>query len=200
MSADSLSPVALLCLAILHGGESTGYEIKKASVEGDYSYFIDASYGAIYPALVRLAADGRVTVREDVRPGRPARKIYAITAAGRNALVSALCEPPGPDVFRSRFLLLAKFAASMPAQVLRDALRARRAELEAELALLERIEAETAHDPAAQWITGYGRACVAASLDYLNHHADNLVALTIPSAGQVRTNIAVRQTLADAAE
>ena len=42
--------VRTICLAILYDGEATGYEIRKLSVEGEYSYFIDASFGSIYPA------------------------------------------------------------------------------------------------------------------------------------------------------
>ena len=38
--------VRTICLAILYDGDSTGYEIRKLSTEGEYSYFIDASYGA----------------------------------------------------------------------------------------------------------------------------------------------------------
>jgi len=40
-----------LCLAILSYGDATGYEIRKESTEGRFSYFDDASFGSIYPAL-----------------------------------------------------------------------------------------------------------------------------------------------------
>ncbi|MEM8665801.1 MAG: PadR family transcriptional regulator, partial [Pseudomonadota bacterium] len=136
MPADTLSPVSTLCLAILHRGEATGYEIKKESVEGDYRYFIDASYGSIYPALARLAADGFVTQREEQQAGRPARKIYAITEKGRDALLGALSEPPGPDVFRARFLLVAKFARELPADIVTAAIAERKAHLLEEIAHL----------------------------------------------------------------
>ena len=53
--------VRTICLAILYDADSTGYEIRKLSTEGEYSYFIDASYGAIYPALAKLEADKLVT-------------------------------------------------------------------------------------------------------------------------------------------
>ena len=50
-----------LILAILNFQESTGYEIRKMSTEGAYSYFVDISYGSIYPTLAKLEADGFVT-------------------------------------------------------------------------------------------------------------------------------------------
>ncbi len=43
--------VRSLCLAILSFGDATGYEIRKESTEGRFSYFDDASFGSIYPAL-----------------------------------------------------------------------------------------------------------------------------------------------------
>jgi len=55
--------VRTICLAILYDGDATGYEIRKLSVEGEYSYFIDASYGAIYPSLARLEQEKLVTAR-----------------------------------------------------------------------------------------------------------------------------------------
>ncbi|MCF3935138.1 PadR family transcriptional regulator [Acuticoccus sp. M5D2P5] len=187
MSADQLSPVSTLCLAILHHGEATGYEIKKGSVEGDYRYFVDASYGSIYPALSRLANEGYVTVREETQAGRPARKVYAITETGHRALVDALSREPGPDLFRSRFLLVAKFAAELPEEVVRDAIDQRRKNLRDELAHLERIEKEACENPAVGWITGYGRSCMTASLDYLDANRDRLIAMArqdIPQAAE----------------
>jgi DNA-binding PadR family transcriptional regulator len=179
LASESLSPVSTLCLAILHRGEATGYEIKKESMEGDYRYFIDASYGSIYPALARLAAEGLVTVREEAQSGRPSRKVYAITEAGREALVDALSEPPGPDIFRSRFLLVAKFAAELPAPVVRAAVEERKRHLAEEIAHLERIGSECPN-AGVDWITSYGTACMRASLDYLERHGEALIALARP--------------------
>lgn len=181
MATDTLSPVSTLCLAILHRGEATGYEIKKASVEGDYRFFIEASFGAIYPALARLAVDGYVTVREETQPGRPARKIYAITEKGRGALFDALCEPPGPDILRARFLLVAKFAAELPVDVIKAAVQERRANLKAEIAHLSGVLQGGCDNPGVMWIAQYGCTCMSASLDYLDQHEAELIALARPS-------------------
>ncbi|MEM8855542.1 MAG: PadR family transcriptional regulator, partial [Pseudomonadota bacterium] len=139
MPSDSLSPVSTLCLAILERGEATGYEIKKESVEGDYRYFIEASFGSIYPALARLAAEGYVTVREEAQSGKPSRKIYAITDSGRAAFLDALSSLPGPDVFRARFLLLAKFATQLPEASVVAAVDERRKHLADEIAHLQQF-------------------------------------------------------------
>jgi len=181
LPADQLSPVSTLCLAILHRGEATGYEIKKASVEGDYRFFIDASYGSIYPALARLAVEDYVTVREEAQAGRPARKIYAITDKGRAALLEALSEPPGPDIFRARFLLVAKFASELPVEVVEAAIAERREHLSAEIAHLERVASEDCKNPGVRWIVDYGRCCMTQSLQYLEEHAPELIAAAKPS-------------------
>lgn len=181
MSQEALSPVATLCLAILHRGEATGYEIKKESVEGDYRYFIDASFGSIYPALARLAGEGFVTVRDEVHPGRPARKVYSITPSGRCALLEALSESPGPDIFRARFLLLAKFAAELPAETVRAAIEERRAHLQSEIDHLRRFAEEAKDHPGAAWIVDYGLACMTASLRHLDTRGDELIALARPA-------------------
>jgi DNA-binding PadR family transcriptional regulator len=180
LPADTLSPVSQLCLAILSGGEATGYEIKKESMEGDWRWFVDASYGSIYPALARLACEGYVTVREEAQSGRPSRKIYAITEEGRAALRDALSDEPGTDLFRSRFLLVAKFAADLPPEVVEAAVEARKRHLREELRHLERIRAEHG-EPGTDWITSYGIACIEASLNYLEERGGALVALSRPS-------------------
>lgn len=170
--------VRTLCLAILYCGEATGYEIKKLSVEGQYSHFVDASFGSIYPALAKLEADGCVTVREEPQPGKPARKIYSITEAGRRAFVEALHDQPGPDVFRSAFLLVSMFAYLLPKEKVKEAIDERIADLTAEVAHLEEVaEAKATSNPAVGWTVRYGLACMKASLEYLIAHRGELEAL-----------------------
>ena len=102
--------VRTICLAILYDGDSTGYEIRKLSTEGEYCYFVDASFGAIYPALAKLEDDKLVTSRVEQQDGKPAKKIYSITAPGRHEFINSLFEQLGEDEYRSEFLLFARFA------------------------------------------------------------------------------------------
>ncbi len=101
-----LMNVRTLCLAILYFGDATGYEIRKNAQEGIFSYFINASYGAIYPALGRLTKEGLVSCREEMQSGKPNKKIYTLTDAGRRAFIEALHQPPADDIFKSEFLLI----------------------------------------------------------------------------------------------
>ena len=79
--------VRTICLAILYDGEATGYEIRKLSVEGEYSYFIDASFGSIYPALAKLEVDGLVTSRVEMQEGKPAKKVIVVKGKLVNIVV-----------------------------------------------------------------------------------------------------------------
>ena len=90
--------VRTICLAILYDADATGYEIRKLSTDGEYSYFIDASYGAIYPALQKLEADKLVTSLVQQQDGKPAKKIYSITPLGRREFINSLFEQLGEDV------------------------------------------------------------------------------------------------------
>ena len=85
--------VKTLCLAILSFGEATGYDIRKFAADGPFSYFIESSFGSVYPALDRLWREGLIERRQERRPGKPSRNVYALTEAGRKALVEALHQP-----------------------------------------------------------------------------------------------------------
>lgn len=171
--------VRTICLAILAMGDTTGYEIRKHSLEGDFSYFADASYGSIYPALARLQAEELVTVREEAQPGKPVRKVYSITEAGRAELIRALNEPIAPDVFRSPFLLVAVFAPLLGPQRIRSAIEAHMAQIRADRKQLEAICADgdshaQGDDPATRWAVEYGLHCMSMKLDYLEQNRARL--------------------------
>ncbi|MBB4302607.1 DNA-binding PadR family transcriptional regulator [Rhodobium orientis] len=181
--------VRTLCLAILSFGESTGYEIKKQSVDGKFSYFVDASFGSIYPALARLEADGLVTSRQEIQPGKPPRKIYAITDAGQAALVEALSEPPGRDIFRSEFLLIAMCAKSLPQHVVTGAIEARIQAIEEEVEQLRHVVAEL-DDEAAIWTAQYGVTCKAQALANLRETRADLEKLAGSRLSNTNANAA----------
>jgi DNA-binding PadR family transcriptional regulator len=173
--------VRTICLAILYEGVATGYEIRKLSVEGEYSYFIDASFGSIYPALAKLEADNLVTSHVEQQDGKPAKKIYAITDAGRRAFIASLFENLGDDEFRSEFLLFARFASELPASLVETRLKERLASLDDALVEMQKIADEHPH-PADAWVISYGRTCIAVARDYIAAHMGELIALARPDA------------------
>lgn len=174
--------VRTICLAILYDGEATGYEIRKLSVEGEYSYFIDASYGSIYPALQKLETEKLVTSRVEQQEGKPAKKIYAITSTGRREFISSLFEKMGDDEFRSEFLLFVRFASELPASLVDQRLTERVAQIDEALAEFDRL-AERHEHPGDTWVIDYGRACMVAARDYIQTHRGQLIAMARPDAG-----------------
>jgi DNA-binding PadR family transcriptional regulator len=87
--------VKTVCLGMLTDHEASGYDLKKA-FESSFGHFFVAGYGSIYPALASLAEHGYVSCREIPQDGKPDRKVYQITAAGRQHLLKEL-ENPAPS-------------------------------------------------------------------------------------------------------
>ncbi|RUT28623.1 PadR family transcriptional regulator [Arsenicitalea aurantiaca] len=171
--------VRTVCLSILHEGDATGYEIRRSTVEGDCSYFVEASFGSIYPALAKLEADGLVTSRIEPQDGKPSRKVYSITPAGRAAFQEALLEPLGADVFRSTFLLFSRFAHLVPASLVQARIDERLEQMAEEIAQLEDILARRGSNASDAWVIRYGLTCVQAAYAHLQSHKHELVALAL---------------------
>lgn len=114
------------CLGVLACGPASGYEIRKAFEEGPFSHFAEGGFGSIYPALGKLTEQGLVTCHVTSQSGRPDKKTYEITSAGRKVLVQKLSAAnPGEDKFKSNFLFTLFFAEEMPHDFLRDILDSR---------------------------------------------------------------------------
>lgn len=172
--------VRRLCLAILSFGDATGYEIRKESTEGRFSYFEDASYGSIYPALTRLEAEGLVSLREELHNGK-ARKVYSITSSGREDLLKSLCAPQAPDSFKSPFLLIALNAAELPPDVIRNALARHKAQVQEELRQLTDTDTECTH-AGSSWTRAYGISCMKNNLAYLEENGETLIRISEEAA------------------
>lgn len=181
--------VRTLCLAILNMEESTGYEIRKLSTEGHFSYFVDASFGSIYPALTKLESEGLVTSREETQTGKPSKKVYSITLAGRQEFLVALGNPIQKDIFKSEFLLVTMYAQYITREELSTALDSQIAYLETDLAVIddaiEGVELAGAH-----WIAELGRNCMEAQLNYINKNRKQLEDLAGTSLPDNSPNIA----------
>jgi PadR family transcriptional regulator, regulatory protein AphA len=91
-------------LGLLHPRPQTGYDLKK-TFDRSMSHFWPAQQSQIYRTLTRLEEKALVTSEIVPQQGRPSRKLYALTPAGRRALKQwlAVGERPGP--WRSSFLV-----------------------------------------------------------------------------------------------
>lgn len=169
--------VRTLCLSILYEGDATGYEIRRLCVEGEGSYFVEASFGSIYPALARLEDEGHVISRVEQQNGKPAKKIYSITEAGRTAFRQSLCEPLGEDVFRSPFLLFARFAHILPAELVEARVKDYLQRTVEDGKKLEGILTECGSNACDTWVINYGRAMMDVAEKYLRTHMHELITL-----------------------
>lgn len=174
--------VRTLCLAILHDTDATGYEIRKLSTEGEYAYFVEASFGSIYPALAKLEEEGLVTSRVEIQEGRPSKKVYAITEEGRSVFHASLFEDLDDDVFRSEFLLFARFAPQLPASLVESRIEDRIRCLDRKIAGLRALKDQPMQD-GDTWVINYGLSCLEVARSYIKNHMHGLIALARPDSG-----------------
>ena len=84
-NAQLLKGVLEYCVLKLIARESTyGYDIVMQLKQGG---FADISESTLYPLLLRLEQQGRVTVERKPSPKGPSRKYYVITEKGQQALL-----------------------------------------------------------------------------------------------------------------
>jgi len=168
-----------LCLAVLSRGDASGYEIKKALEEAPFSHFQDTGFGSIYPALGKLTEAGLIHGTAMAQEKRPDKKVYAVTEAGRRALIEALLEPPAPDRYRSDLLFVLFLGHLLPSAHLIEIVDQRIAFYEAQIARMEGCVLE--HRPVGQQLVhGFGLAIYRAAAQYLR---DNRAAL-LTAAGK----------------
>ena len=166
--------VKTLCLGVLSRGKATGYEIKKQCEEGPFAYFYAAGFGSIYPALSSLKSANLISVEDVQQDGKPAKKVYSITPAGRHALIQALEQPPGPDRLRSDFLFIMFFGQLLSAGNVDNLISGRVEMLHRRLAEME--ECRQPDMPGGEAFSlGYGMAIYQAAADYLENHRHELV-------------------------
>lgn len=136
-----LSATSFAVLALLDQfGDSTSYDIKQA-IEHSIANFWNVPHTTAYEEPARLAAAGYLSVREE--PDGRRRKVYSLTASGREALREWAREPAAPPQLRDE-LVLKIFAGGDGAALAPERLayhQAKVAELEGYLAGVEEVAA-----------------------------------------------------------
>lgn len=82
----------------------SGYDIKQ-KMEDSVSYFFDASFGAIYPALRKMEKEGLVEKQVIQQEGKPNKNLFVITECGKTQFQNYLNSPISPTVTRSDILI-----------------------------------------------------------------------------------------------
>jgi DNA-binding PadR family transcriptional regulator len=152
-------------LGFLMDREMTGYDLKRR-FQDPVGYFYRASDGSLYPALKKLARDGLVTVRVE-RRGRRTRKVYAITARGRERFLRILREPAQPVFVFDEAQVKIYFSHHDPAAGIEHMDRMRREDANdaAGLARLNAAMRASDSDPFRRMVVALAAALVAAKAD-----------------------------------
>jgi PadR family transcriptional regulator, regulatory protein AphA len=145
----TLSTTELSILGLLFAGERSGYDLKKAAAEG-VGYVWTPAKSHVYAVLPRLVDGGYATARTVVQERRPDKRVYRITAQGKETFVRWLEEPiderPGS---KDLFLLKVFFGGRMGREALVAHVERRRAYAVEKLAEFREIEDELRGDEAA---------------------------------------------------
>jgi DNA-binding PadR family transcriptional regulator len=168
--------VKTVCLGMLNDGEASGYDLKK-QFESTFAHFFAAGYGSIYPALSSLASAGLVECREIAQDGKPDRKVYRITDAGREHLLAAVDNPTPGHKIRSEFLATMCFAHLMTPGQIETVLANRMSEVERYMAMFKEFETSCMDDwtDGMRFVCGFGKALTEAQQRYIEENKHLLV-------------------------
>lgn len=101
-----------IILGFLMHRDMSGYDMKQWMTHST-SYFYDASFGSIYPALKRLVQKGMVTYEESTG-GSKYKKIYKINETGRAYFLEWLREPMVFEITKQDHLIRIFFYEHLP--------------------------------------------------------------------------------------
>ncbi len=99
-------------LGFLMDSPMSGYDLKRC-FRDSVGFFYRASDGSLYPALKTLAERGFVKMKVE-RTGGRSRKLYAITARGREWFLRTLAEPSPPIFVHDEASVKLYFAHHQP--------------------------------------------------------------------------------------
>lgn len=120
-------------LGFLAEGDLSGYDIKTRCVDRDTSHFWTADQAQVYRTLDRLEATRLVSSRQRTQVGRPNRKVYSITQAGRERLDEWLATPHVLPPYRDPFLIQVYFGSELSDEALADVLERAREQRQSRL-------------------------------------------------------------------
>jgi DNA-binding PadR family transcriptional regulator len=140
--ANAVTPVILGLLSL---GPRSGYEIK-ATVDRSTRFFWAASYGQIYPELRRLEREALIE-GEDAPNGARPRRVYSLTQAGRDELLTWLRGQNVTVELRDESLLRLFFADALPHEDALGLIDGRRRGFQGVLETLREIDARPGEDP-----------------------------------------------------
>ncbi|MFF5084442.1 PadR family transcriptional regulator [Actinoplanes sp. NPDC000266] len=136
-------------LAALSQGEASGYELAKRFDVAVADYW-SATPQQLYRDLEKLERDGLVAARVVEQRRRPNKRVFTLTAAGRQALREFVREPAKPAAIRDEFLVKLQAGNAEDVDALIAAAEARLTRSREKLARYEQLRERLEGQPADQ--------------------------------------------------
>jgi DNA-binding PadR family transcriptional regulator len=105
---------------------STGYDLARRFAKS-IGQFWTATHQQVYKVLARMEADGWVASTHVAQDGRPDKKVYDLTATGRDELASWIARPAAPEATRSELAVKIRGASYGDPRAVADEVRRHRA-------------------------------------------------------------------------
>ena len=126
----ALKPSSYMILALIRGGMTSGYAIKRFVEQQRMEVFWATTFQQIYPELAQLEDRGFLTHTDDPHGARQ-RRAYALTPSGEDALMSWLRDADiAPMELRDEGILRLAFADHLPREEAIELVRRLRARAE----------------------------------------------------------------------
>ena len=184
----------ILGILAIHPHQS-GYEIRR-TIQQTVGFFWGESFGQIYPALKRLAAEGLIVPSSSGTSSRSNRQEYSLTPAGHICLQSWLALPYREDPPRDEFLLKLFFGHDAAPGVSISHLRRFEEKHRYMLATLEQLEpmarAYSSQNPGfPYWMLtlSFGKAQLRSALEWSESALAMLSSMDVPASAQPADDI-----------
>ena len=141
--------IDIIMLSVLRAGPVHGYELKR---QVQRTNLTTLSNNSLYPVLRRFEERGIVTRSDESQNGKPDRKVYTITDAGRAHLTELISTLPAKLAANDEEFLVrvSFFHELLPPQRL-AILEVRATVLDAALVTVRTLIAESAPSPSREW-------------------------------------------------
>jgi DNA-binding PadR family transcriptional regulator len=133
-------------LALLAASPAHGYEIKRGLEERFGTVIAPLNAGQVYTTLQRLTRDELVADDAVAQSGRPDKRVYRLTDAGRAALEEWMTTASAPTRLRDDFFMKLTFAQAMGIADPKEMIARQRAAYLRSLGELERVLSGGAED------------------------------------------------------
>ncbi|MGO8948294.1 MAG: PadR family transcriptional regulator [Ktedonobacterales bacterium] len=144
--SSARSTLGYIILGLVGSRPMSGYDIKRAFDQSLATYW-NAGHSQIYTTLKALAARRLVTSELVYQEGRPNRRVYSLTSAGREKLDLWLAEPVPPRYTKDEFLTKLFFCGQTSDEAALRHLETHLLALHAQLADMERALREYGNRP-----------------------------------------------------